>query len=305
MTRAGIRASCRTLRSVLSGNSRPFFEEHVGRSSRTWFEWVSFAEPADYLKRSPTTVRGSRLLAGPSPFTLLTPTPLPTVPVRRSVRLAFLSLSGLPTEPPSRLVVRWRASTNIAASPTDDPTTELTSMNFGRSTRWTAITAATLVTALGSMQDPLQAQQGRSATVSIRSANDPERYVRHTSFEARLEKDDGTRQFGDDATFVVVPGLADPGSSVSFQSTNFPNHYLRHQDYAIRLHERDGSALFGQDASFRRIPGLAGHGYSFESMNYPGHYLRHRNFRFYIGPYDGTEIFRQDATFDLVRGLAR
>lgn len=102
--------------------------------------------------------------------------------------------------------------------------------------------------------------------------------LRHYAFLGQISpvtaaSDLTTRQ---DATFTVVPGLAD-SSCYSFQSVNFPTHYLRHYGFRLRADESDGSSLFGQDATFCAKVGNSGTGVSFQSDNYPNRYLRHFN----------------------------
>lgn len=130
--------------------------------------------------------------------------------------------------------------------------------------------------------------------VSLRSFNAPSRYIRHrdllgevTTIETDLDRKD--------ATFRMVPGLADP-SLVSFESINFPGYYLRHQDWRLKLNKFEDTNLFKTDATFRRVPGLADKGaVSFEDYG-RGRYIRHRDWHLYVEPND-SERARQDATF--------
>jgi GH43 family beta-xylosidase len=89
--------------------------------------------------------------------------------------------------------------------------------------------------------------------VSIQSVNHPGYYLRHWEYDLRLEKNDGTAIFAEDATFKMVPGLAD-SSYTSFQSYNFPDRYIRHYDYLLRLDEIVTS-LDREDATFKVIDG--------------------------------------------------
>ncbi|ABN53343.1 MAG TPA: alpha-L-arabinofuranosidase [Hungateiclostridium thermocellum] len=84
--------------------------------------------------------------------------------------------------------------------------------------------------------------------VSIQSVNYPGYYLRHWDYDFRLDKNDGTTIFAEDATFKLVPGLADP-SCVSFQSYNYPDRYIRHYGYLLKL-ERISTDLDRQDATF-------------------------------------------------------
>uniref|UniRef100_UPI003F8D8F45 Glycoside hydrolase family 43 n=1 Tax=Acetivibrio thermocellus (strain DSM 1313 / LMG 6656 / LQ8) TaxID=637887 RepID=UPI003F8D8F45 len=87
--------------------------------------------------------------------------------------------------------------------------------------------------------------------VSIQSVDHLGYYLRHWNYDFRLEKNDGTRIFAEDATFKMVPGLADP-SYTSFQSYNYPTRYIRHYNYLLRLDEIV-TALDREDATFRVI----------------------------------------------------
>ncbi|HHV29002.1 family 43 glycosylhydrolase [Acetivibrio mesophilus] len=89
--------------------------------------------------------------------------------------------------------------------------------------------------------------------VSIQSVNHPGYYLRHWDYDFRLEKNDGTAIFAEDATFKLVPGLAD-SSYTSFQSYNYPTRYIRHYEYLLKLDEIVTS-LDREDATFRVIDG--------------------------------------------------
>mgnify|MGYP000866029714 FL=1 len=84
--------------------------------------------------------------------------------------------------------------------------------------------------------------------VSIQSVNNPGYYLRHWDYDFRLDKNDGTAIFAEDATFKLVPGLADP-SGVSFQSYNYPDRYIRHYGFLLKL-EKISTDLDRQDATF-------------------------------------------------------
>ncbi|MFI0437288.1 AbfB domain-containing protein, partial [Streptomyces eurythermus] len=70
--------------------------------------------------------------------------------------------------------------------------------------------------------------------VSFQSVSHPTRYLRHYDHQLRLDVDDGSSAFAQDATFHRVPGLADP-SWASFRSHNYPTRYIRHYDYVLRV----------------------------------------------------------------------
>ncbi|MFF3846916.1 glycoside hydrolase family 43 protein [Streptomyces sp. NPDC002328] len=73
-------------------------------------------------------------------------------------------------------------------------------------------------------------------------------YLRHYSFRARLDPQDGSSTFARDATFIARTGTA--SGSARFESYNYPGHYLRHYDYQLRLERADGTDLCRQDSSF-------------------------------------------------------
>ena len=135
--------------------------------------------------------------------------------------------------------------------------------------------------------------------LSFQSFNYPDRYIRHrnalgeaTPIVSDLDKKD--------ATFRVIPGLADP-NCVSLESRNYPGHYLRHQDSRVKLAPQDDTQLFRDDATFCVKLGLADpYAVSFESKNFPGRYLRHRGGQLWVEAGDGSDLYRKDATWRMV-----
>ncbi|MEV0568695.1 AbfB domain-containing protein [Dactylosporangium sp. NPDC050588] len=111
-----------------------------------------------------------------------------------------------------------------------------------------------------------------------------DRYVRHQSSLGVLSQISASSPVLDrqDATFDVVPGLAD-NSCYSFESRNFPGRYLRHNDYRVKLAASDGSAVFNADATF-----CAKAGVRFQSYNFPDMYLRHYNSELWIASNGGA-----------------
>lgn len=88
-----------------------------------------------------------------------------------------------------------------------------------------------------------------AAGVSFESVNYPGRFLRHADYTVRLDANDGSSLFAQDATFHRVAGLAD-GSWASFRSHNVPDRYLRHYNYALRI-DPIGTATARADATFR------------------------------------------------------
>jgi Alpha-L-arabinofuranosidase B (ABFB) domain len=103
--------------------------------------------------------------------------------------------------------------------------------------------------------------------VSFQSLNFNTRFLRHQDFRVKLHEQDLTfdanhpaeetpeqKLFRADATFVVVPGLADV-SGLSFRSFNFPDRFLRHRDFHLFVESVTGDV--GQkDATFRIVRGF-------------------------------------------------
>jgi hypothetical protein len=90
-------------------------------------------------------------------------------------------------------------------------------------------------------------QQGR---VALRSKNFPRLFLRHRDFWVHLEGPAGPndRQFAEDATFLLVPGLADP-DAVSFQASNFDDRFLRHRDFHLVVEPLESTEA-ARDATF-------------------------------------------------------
>ncbi|MEU9668227.1 AbfB domain-containing protein [Streptomyces bobili] len=135
----------------------------------------------------------------------------------------------------------------------------------------------------------------------MRSINYPDRYWRAGGGQVRLEGAGGS-EFREDATFVVVNGLADSSCSTFVTSDGL---YLRHRDFVLRPERNDGSALFKQDSTFCAVPSSHSSGaIMLESVNYPGRFLRHRNFALRLDAYGYGSNHREDFSFSLVDGLA-
>ncbi len=129
----------------------------------------------------------------------------------------------------------------------------------------------------------------------LRSANFPDRYVRHYDYRGRIDANVTSLA---DSQFRIVTGLAGSGT-VALESTNFPGYYLRHRGDEVRVEQNDGSTQFRNDASFFQRSGLSDSaGVSFESYNFAGRYVRHFDYLLYTQPVS-TAADRADATFHL------
>lgn len=141
---------------------------------------------------------------------------------------------------------------------------------------------------------------------SLRSANFPDRYVRHRAYLAYVDPLSASSPLADrqDATFAVVTGLAHSGC-YSFQAVNQSGYYLRHYNMRLTLQRDDGSAIFKGDATFCGRAGLAGGGtISFESYNLPGRHLRHYNYEMRLDLRVPGSVFASDASYTVTSPLA-
>ena len=141
-------------------------------------------------------------------------------------------------------------------------------LGIARSVRGFLVLLATLVlsypwptpvaahsTLSASLETTSLAAVGVNQNVSLRSFNAAEHYIRHRYNLGELSPISSALDQAD-ATFKIVPGLADP-AAVSLNPTNFPGQYLRHQNFQLRLDRSDNTAVFKQDATFWQRPGLA------------------------------------------------
>ncbi|MEU1312274.1 AbfB domain-containing protein [Streptomyces cinnamoneus] len=112
----------------------------------------------------------------------------------------------------------------------------------------------------------------------------------------------------EDATWVIVPALANDPGCYSFESVSKPGYYLmaREEDHLAQILPDDGSTGFRQSATWCARKGLAGSGTSFEwaSQQSTGRWLQWWNGKlFALLP--GTEGFEQGTTWKVSAPLAR
>ncbi|MDX6281073.1 MAG: hypothetical protein QOH03_2144 [Kribbellaceae bacterium] len=95
--------------------------------------------------------------------------------------------------------------------------------------------------------------QGHTA---FRSANFPDRFLRHRDFRIFLEPPAGANdeQHRADSTFVFLRGLTGEDETFSFRSLDFPDRFLRHRDFHLFVEAPPApdDPGFAQDATFRR-----------------------------------------------------
>ncbi|MCD9879742.1 glycoside hydrolase family 43 protein [Streptomyces guryensis] len=138
-----------------------------------------------------------------------------------------------------------------------------------------------------------------NTTRSFQSVNYPDRYMRHRDFLGYTDPvtADSTALTKQDATFTVVPGLADPNC---YSLRTASGLYARHSSFRIRVDGNDGTAAFAKDATFNAHPGTAAGSVALESYNFPGYYIRHRNGELWVDRYAATDLFRADRSFQPV-----
>jgi RNA polymerase sigma factor (sigma-70 family) len=74
------------------------------------------------------------------------------------------------------------------------------------------------------------------------------RYLRHSELRLRLNADDSTRLFREDATFCPLPGAV--SGSVALQAHNYRALVLRYRDGGVYIDVSDGTTAFARQSSF-------------------------------------------------------
>lgn len=84
---------------------------------------------------------------------------------------------------------------------------------------------------------------------SFRAANG--QYLRHYSYRVRLDADNSTDAFRQDATFYALPGST--SGTVRLVSHNYSGRYIRHRNNELWLDPYDNTTTFREDCSFRPV----------------------------------------------------
>ena len=93
-----------------------------------------------------------------------------------------------------------------------------------------------------------------SACFSFESVDTAGSYIRHYNFALLLNANDGSKTFGEDATFCPQSGLNGQGSSL--RSWSYPTRYFRHYNSVVYIasnggvHSFDNNVSFNDDVSF-------------------------------------------------------
>ncbi|CAM5690618.1 hypothetical protein SALBM311S_01661 [Streptomyces alboniger] len=80
-------------------------------------------------------------------------------------------------------------------------------------------------------------------------------YLRHRAFVLRVERNDGSGLFRQDATFC--PRTSKVSGAVMLESVNYPGRFLRHKNFTVRLDPYQYGGLYQSDSAFRLVGGLA------------------------------------------------
>ncbi|KAJ6513632.1 Arabinosidase B [Mycena vitilis] len=84
--------------------------------------------------------------------------------------------------------------------------------------------------------------------VSFESRDTPGSFIRHSNFELLLNANDGTKLFGEDATFCPRAGLNGQGNAL--RSWSYPTHYFRHFNAVMYAASNGGADFFDATAFF-------------------------------------------------------
>lgn len=131
---------------------------------------------------------------------------------------------------------------------------------------------------------------------SLESVALPSRYVTSTGTFAAVGEvtSSSGQQSKQDATFVVIDGLADTGC-VTLRAAD--GRYLRHYELRLRLSADDSTALFREDATFCPHPGAVSGSVTLQAHNYPALVIRYRDGGLYTDVPDGSEAFFRESSF--------
>ena len=90
----------------------------------------------------------------------------------------------------------------------------------------------------------------------MQALNYPDRYVRHRNFKLYLKRNDNSKQFKLDSSFIARRGFTATQDTFAFESVNMRGKYIRHSGYRLRISNRAKSNVyFKGDASWKVIMG--------------------------------------------------
>lgn len=95
---------------------------------------------------------------------------------------------------------------------------------------------------------------GNKNCFSFESKNQPGSFIRHANYELKVQRNDGSKLFGEDATFCPEAGINGQGNSL--RSWSYPARYWRHFTGQCYIgsnggpHKFDAKYSFNDDVSF-------------------------------------------------------
>ncbi|KAI1260345.1 family 54 glycoside hydrolase [Xylariaceae sp. FL1019] len=87
-----------------------------------------------------------------------------------------------------------------------------------------------------------------SGCYSFESVDTPGSYIRHSAYQLRLNSNDGSKVFSEDATFCTQSGIS--GSGISIRSWSYAARYWRHYDSLLYIAGNSGPMAFDSTVSY-------------------------------------------------------
>lgn len=173
----------------------------------------------------------------------------------------------------ANIVAAGYATTSMTSGPafTVGSTISLRATTPGYTDRYLAHTGATVNSQVVSSSSATSLKQqatwtvrtglGNSACVSFESRDQPGSFIRHYDFVLKVNANDGSKAFKEDATFCPQAGLNGQGSSI--RAWGYPTRWIRHYDNVGYVGSNggvktfDNARAFADDVSFVVGSGLA------------------------------------------------
>jgi hypothetical protein len=171
------------------------------------------------------------------------------------------------------IVAAKYATTSLTSGPafTIGSSISLRATTAGYDTRYLAHTGATVNTQVVSSSSSAALKQQASWTVraglsnsacySFESKDTPGSFIRHYDFVLKLNANDNSKAFKEDATFCPLASLNGKGTSI--RAWGYPTRYVRHYDSVGYIasnggvHTFDAAGSFNDDVSWVLSTGLA------------------------------------------------
>ncbi len=154
-----------------------------------------------------------------------------------------------------------------------------------------------------------------ASCLSFEAISEPGKFLRHFNSRLRIDVNDNSSLFGQDATFCAKRGL-DGGGTISLESKNLPGSFIRHANSQVWLDPLQDTAGFRADASWAAESGLwrstvalpvnALKSIRVVTPGFDNRYIRHINGVANTAVVDSNSpnVLKLDATWKLVPGLS-